>query len=494
MSTFGALGNRFEERFQERGLYREYEAMLRRCHRYQMREVPNQPGPAVMTMSLGGHELRSPPLASAVPGSFTAPLEEYYPTHRKFMWHHTASYWTAVLFVQGSLLFSYNAAVGVFHKELDWRPETRAVMQKWPNFFGGIMFMTGAYCSYLNLINMKKEPGEPIEYFLANWQKVRQNHSEVSSRVGTMAYFFGANIFQIGCIFAFFELQPIAQYVLVAVPNTVGSMCFVLGGICEVVHNGVFHPCHDGSTPCDLVWWVAILNTIGGINFLLGSSPGILKFKGESANYFCELNYLIGSVIFLAASWFTLLMWRANGFGLALIKQLNEAITAGSARVAQRRGQHTIEVDLHPDRHAEAAEDGAENTFSLRGATFIGLYCWLSCVAILNVLCDYLWATHSLRMHGMRYLSQVCTQVLVAAGAMLVLALHSTVTSVPKEEPYRAVVIISRAVLLFGAIAETISFFDFLLVPYDSPGPPVGSSFFMDFAKVTDEHLRALAS
>lgn len=487
------------ERMRDVGLSREYEAYKKQCQRHRAkldRTLSLAPGgadPDSLGSSNGtGTALRgslTQSLRRPRPASNPSMFEEYYPTQRKFMWHHTAAYWTAVLFVQGSLLFTLSSGIELFKESLGWRPESVRMLTLWPNFIGGVMFNIGAYCSYLNLINLKKERDEPIEYFVANWARVRQNHSEVTSRVGTMAYFNGATIFSVGVVFSFFEMPSAGTYILVTLPGVIGSVCFVIGGVCELLHNGVFtclgktHGEEEDeavvghrSTWRDAAWWISILNTVGGANFLLGYLPGLFFWKGEAAEVFGAANFFFGSMIFIVTSWLLVLMWKHNDFGGALIRQLNDAIGSGTAvrRVRRQNGQHTVQIEVReevssPAHLGDHADAGSESSMSLRGALFIGIYCWLSFIAIINTICLALWDMHSaeFKKHSLRLFSSVSSQVFLILGVMLVIGMHSTVTSVPKEEPYRALVILSRLVLFLLAIGQTLSFLDFFWVPFD---------------------------
>mmetsp|Transcript_29253 Transcript_29253/g.78973 ORF Transcript_29253/g.78973 Transcript_29253/m.78973 type:complete len:510 (-) Transcript_29253:68-1597(-) len=412
-------------------------------------------------------------------------FQEFFPSHRKFMWHHTASYWMAVLFVQGALLFTFGAGVELFKGRLDWAPESLRTLALWPNLVGGAMFNVGAYCGYLSLINLKKEPGEAIEYLAADWSRVRRNNSEPASRVGTMAYFVGATVFSAGVVAPF--LRPwVCQYTFATLPGVAGSACFVVGGVCELLHNGVCCGCcacghseEEGedeavlgrrSTCRDAVWWISVLNTIGGTNFLLGYMPALFRAEGEAAELFGAANLFVGSMVYVVSSWLLVVMWEHHDFGGALIRQLNDAVDSGTTLAAR-----LPRVDGHAAPAGPSQAPGVEiQRMSVRGAFFIGVYCWLSFASIVNVCCLYLWDTHSAaqRAHRLRDASMASTQLLVVVGVLLVIALHSRVVSVPKEEPYRAVVIASRFVLLCGALGQTACLLDFFLVPLDGGDAP----------------------
>merc|ERR1719412_2319976 len=103
-----------------------------------------------------------------------------------------------------------------------------------------------------------------------------------------------------------------------------------------------------------------MLNALGGFLYFLS---GFLGFF-DSASTIASVMTAAGIVFFLATSIMLLFMWRANDFGLILMRQLNEAMRKG----------HQLRVDRYGLRVSStgetADEDGTSSRFSVRAVTF----------------------------------------------------------------------------------------------------------------------------
>lgn len=441
-------------------------------------------------------------------------FEFWYPTPAIFKWRFTAAYWTAILFVLGSLLFTYSAGIGCLTKTLRWSHQSQTMMTTWPNFIGGVSFVLGAYCGYVQLINLPTDDNDRLVFFKVNWRTVLQR-AETVSAVGTLAYFVGALLFQVGATLAVlpFELDHTGAVLLDGIPNTIGSALFVAGGACELLHNRMFRA--GGATCREAVWWASILNTIGSVFFLSGSAPGVIfsyvdldESAMELKRMWADVTFFAGSLLFVFSSVLLIVMWRCDDFGLTLLRQLNHAIRAGAVVALQApaspaqtraiagadgRSGHGVHGDLG-SRAADAAQiavrvelsqaSGAAEAsplevqskpkFSLRGTFFVFVYTWFIFVAIVDVLCKQLWYSNACETsrHLLRHVAEIVTQVFLVLGILLVLALHSVMTRVPAEQPYRAAVLGCRLLGLVGAVAQTATFVDFIVVaPCDRPPP-----------------------
>jgi len=410
-------------------------------------------------------------------------FEMWYPTPDVFMWRFTTAYWTAVLFLQGSILFTFNAGVGVcsgmsvFNQHLHWLPSDMRTMTTWPNAIGGMLFVVGAYFSYLQFINVSTDRTESMAYFIGNWEGVMSKVTKESA-IGTLSYFLGASLFQVGCFACLVpDLSRTAEICLVILPNFLGSLGFCVGAICEVNHNQLFR--EGGATWDQPVWWAALADLVGGFLFLTGCMPDIVapSWTGEDKRFFVDLTFFIGSALFCFSSALLIVMWRANDFGLTLLNQLNHAIKAkGVVSLAPApgpTGEVGIRVQLPATSealqgtHPVKEDEQNEQNFSTRTVMYIIVYCYFFCIAIIDTICKQLWHYHSYRPHTLRHFTDIAIQVFVVLVIMLVLLLHSAVTDVPGHEPYRFIMIAGRTLLVAGAISQTITFVDFLSVPYD---------------------------
>lgn len=70
-----------------------------------------------------------------------------------------------------------------------------------------------------------------------------------------------------------------------------------------------------------LVNWLAIMNTIGGVCFWIAASCGL--FEVENAKWYVDFPYLIGSIAFGMGSFCALWMWKNEYYGLGLISEIN---------------------------------------------------------------------------------------------------------------------------------------------------------------------------
>lgn len=421
-------------------------------------------------------------------------FEFWYPTPSIFRWRFTAAYWTAIFFVLGSLLFTFNSTIGVVKGFFDppWSEAGIDIMTTWPNFIGGICFVLGAFSGYVQLINLPTEDSAKAVLIWPDWQAVLER-VEPTSAIGTLAYFVGALFFQVGASTFFLPpnfLSTLGKTLVIGLPNFIGSALFVTGGVCEILHNRMFR--RGGATCADAVWWASILNSLGGVFFLLGSVPGLfmrymkLDEKGEEAeDYWTDGCFAFGSFLFILSSVLLIVMWRSNDFGLTLLKQLNTAIRAGAtvalnaptataaatttaATTTMEEGRIAVQVAL-PGGEAvnPLTQEEAKPKFSLRGAFFLFIYTWFAFVAIIDIFCKHLWAEFSCASHPIRQYADIIMEIIMLCVIGLVLALHSVVTHVPHEQPYRAVVFGCRFLGFIGALTQTATFVDFCVRPYD---------------------------
>lgn len=412
-------------------------------------------------------------------------FEFFYPTPSIFRWRHTNSYWTAITFILGSLLFTFNAAVGV--RAPPWSAETLSTMESWPNFIGGCFFCIGCHASYLQLINVPTDESSHTVLWCADWKAVREVVHPVSI-AGTLSYYLGAVLFQLGCVLPILpgiKASNDVKQVVIGIPNVVGSILFVLGAVCELKHNHCFQA--GGATCRDVVWWAANLNFWGSVLFLLGSIPGMCMrnwegFPGGERGFelWVDGTFTVGSLIFVVSSVLLILMWQSNDFGLTLLTQLNKAIQAGahvavvppsSPESGEEGAALALRVEVAEEAHGAGLVETTQHKkkFSWRGVFFILVYCWLTFVAIVDVMCEQLWFEFSYRKHFMRETTMVMMQVVICMAIFMVLALQSVVPNIPREQPYRTAVILCRFLGFTGAVLQTMTFIDFCSNPFDKP-------------------------
>merc|ERR1712176_249775 len=123
-----------------------------------------------------------------------------------------------------------------------------------------------------------------------------------------------------------FELSELQARNLVEWPFVFGGVLFFVGGCCEVWHNKCF-----GRFPITAVWWVSVLNALGGLAFWLSACPTFVQ--GTSATAVSAS----GVIAYYGASVLSLFMWRGEQFGLALIPELNHVSRDTGAHIEVRR-------------------------------------------------------------------------------------------------------------------------------------------------------------
>jgi len=258
----------------------------------------------------------------------------------------------------------------------------------------------------------------------------------------------------------------------------------------------------------DHVWWACVLNLIGSILFLAGSLPGLIGSSWEAhvRQAIADSTFALGSACFIWSSIALILMWKADDFGLTLLKQLNFAIKGGGAVVADRTAEGGTAFRILPPpsvgppslrplhEHVSYPEDsaaaaaaageiagsaapaspppiapgagvGVKKNFSTRGAVFIVIYCWFAFVAIVAALQRQERYHHSNHNFPLRQAWLMFQEAFIVSMLLLILVIHSVVTSVPNVQPYRAVLIMGRALCLIGAIGQTYDIIFFFVDP-----------------------------
>jgi len=384
-------------------------------------------------------------------------FEYWYPTASIFKWRYTMAYWMSISYLVGSFLFTFNAGLQYFQP-----PGMGTITTVVPNFIGSCLFTLGTYIGYVKLINIATHEEDDVHYFIPDCAGMLQR-VEVSSVIGTVAYFVGAAFFNVGTLMEL--LPPLPETIklfVIELTNVIGSIGFVLGGVCELIHNDVFM---GGTTWRQPVWWASICNFTGGCNFLLGSLPGFTapEWDGWGIVSFVYFNFFAGSSCFIVSSCLLIVMWRSNDFGLTLLSQLNFALRSGGVLGVSSSPQRD-HVGLRMLLPEEAPSvDASHPKYSLRGAFFIMIYCWFAFVSLANTLFREQQFMHAENARWLELILDVAMQVFLVVIIILVLVIHSVVAEVPEEQPYFCALVSSRVVLFVGAAVQTVWFVRFML-------------------------------
>lgn len=366
--------------------------------------------------------------------------EMWHPSAQKFDFFYTVSYWVAVIGLMGAMMITTAdiAAVVAAEKVLQDRRQLLSMISA----AGDVLFTLSCYLSYFELINFPEDGGRKL-YLLPNWDCFWGRVS-TESVVGIVAYLVGMLAWDISDFptFFFFELHgDLSRLLLEKVPVAMGGFAFLLGGFCEVVHNR-----RRGRR--DIVVWVSFINAVGGALLALGSVLGFTP-----ANHSRKVCMALGMALYTVSCVMLLVMWRSNDFGLTLLRQLNASLGEGaqitiSATAQGLRIQHTS-----PSLQARELAQNGSRKLSMRGVIFLVIYCWLFACGAMNCLAGLFMATGA-----SEHLFTLTGGILWLVVVTLVLIVHSSVTSVPNQQPYWCAMQAMRCTLFLTMLWQTAFF------------------------------------
>lgn len=370
--------------------------------------------------------------------AITRQRELWHPTPQKFDFFFTVSYWLTVCNISGAFILVFANLAAILDDGQVLNEKLLAAI----SFMGDLCYTFSSYLAYLQCINVSHSD-DGLVYLFPDWGPLRRKLSP-ESWIGVVAYLIAMIVWDFS---AFIELLPIelegAQELwLIQVPCGLGASLFMIGGICEVLHNR-----HSGQ----LEWKVSVLDCIGDLAFVVGS---VCLFIPSVPVKTCRICFVAGMALFLVGGIMMLVMWRVNDFGLALLRQLNDVLRAGSfvnLNVSSVEGGFQI-------RHAGSQLDHrghastAKSRLSTRGVIFIVIYCWLASCSAMNGAASLFAETGSGRI-----LTDVMNSILWLLIVLIVLIIHSAVTSIPNQQPYRFAMLLMRFTLLAGTLSETFS-------------------------------------
>ena len=121
------------------------------------------------------------------------------PTWRTWNFTRTLSYWIAILYLEGSVLFVIGGAFSMTDLVgLDLRLEQGLV--DGPYFAGGVCFGLGAYCGVLQVLNVHNKDSKRQLVWCGScrqWSKAAKTVGK-SAAAAYLTYFVGALLFQVG--------------------------------------------------------------------------------------------------------------------------------------------------------------------------------------------------------------------------------------------------------------------------------------------------------
>lgn len=352
-------------------------------------------------------------------------------------------------FLEGSLLFAVASLFGAMGKH-QW-PQYAHMLIDRPCFAGGILYIVANYMIYFEVINIGVNKGSPKKYVLFSWSELQgKYHVKFASIAGAIVYFLGAVIYQIPCTAALFadQISPTWRRVFFAWPSLIGSICFVLGGVCECVHNHVF-----SFQVNKFAWWGSVLNFFGDICFLVAVYP-------QLSHHQADVVVFVGCILFVGGSIMSLMMWKSNQFGLTLLAQLNAVSSDRGVKVlAQRQSDGAVAL---PE---DITDDVIRRSFSIRGIFFVLVYTFTAAMIIVNC-CFYMGHPDD----NIRSFCIAAQQMLNLVVIHMILVLHSAgFQRLPHEQPFRCLFQLVRCLGLAMMLHSLLVFYVFLGQAEDLP-------------------------
>lgn len=210
------------------------------------------------------------------------------------------TWWVAVSFVLGSLLFTLAALVSLFPGIVGGGLAFSLV--DWSYFVGAVLFTVGVYLELLETVNASSRPQQKrrsadqgFRWFA--WQPKSLGY------VSALVMLVGAVMFNVETLFAlggWYNLEPISW--LTSVPAILGAILFVAStymGFTEICHR---YLCTE---PRNVSWWSSVCNTLGSAGFVVGAVAGfnVPGLSTPEGGLVVTVSFLIGSALFLAGSY-----------------------------------------------------------------------------------------------------------------------------------------------------------------------------------------------
>lgn len=366
----------------------------------------------------------------------------------RYWWRYTMAYWVACTFIIGSSLFTFGAGFDYLMPKAPI-PEDRLRIRKsatvlWPYFVGGLFFIVGGYLGYYEAINLGR--GEDQRDQLRNFvwpSRVGGAWAlDIDDRVwhshwGYMAYSVGAVWFQLGI-----GVQLLVENGVVPSGDAAsacawvyfasafgGGVLFCVGAALAVDHNESWRL---GRAAEELVWWVANLNFVGSLLFLVGGvfiAPGAARAAGSDARTLVQLPYFVGSFMFLASSTLELFMWRIELHGLAFVRAIN-----AKTHLRESLGDRA------------AAHEGDSSGVSLNQLAFVLV---VVCTFSFSLM-DIVFAIHLTQCRNQHHVFayyDIYDSGLQSVLCFAALVLASVVHTIPKQRPFGMLLWLLRAVM-----------------------------------------------
>jgi hypothetical protein len=217
---------------------------------------------------------------------------------------HRISWWVAVVFIAGSVLFTLGAVASLFTSFFG--EETAKLVADISYFAGAALFTGGVYLQLLESINcrdyigMKPARRTSREFKLFAWQPRRLEFmAPFLLLIGAVAF----NVETTLALLSTFGLVSLAM--LISVSSLLGAILFLVPSYMQIIEVCHRYICWK---PRSFSWWVTVFFTVGSAGFVLGSITGfgIPGLSSPTESEITKWSFLEGSVCFLAGSYLLL--------------------------------------------------------------------------------------------------------------------------------------------------------------------------------------------
>lgn len=216
------------------------------------------------------------------------------------------TWWVAVLFVIGSALFSIGGYISTFPHTVPNVLKQGMVLDG-VFFIGSLFFTSAAFCQLLESINAGNSGGLYTEELKpSSFQWVAWNPGRIGY-IASLIQLIGTVMFNFNTGFAFLvDLNWIQQDLLIWAPNIIGCVCFLIASrlsFMEVCH------AYWGWQFRNIEWWIAILNLVGSVSFMISALYSIALPEGNNAEtlvWLADFFTFQGGICFLIGSYLLL--------------------------------------------------------------------------------------------------------------------------------------------------------------------------------------------
>lgn len=387
-----------------------------------------------------------------------------------FNWQKTFSFWVAVNFMIGCWLFVFTSFVVCFPERWNGHWQISAYVQWIANLF----FSFGIVLMWFTVANVKRANVDPIIWNPFAYRKVKDHleavlpPEEEETLFGTATPYYIAIVYMIGgvlynfcTLFPLLTVPPEAKATLRlwldTVPIVLGGFLFWLGGYLEMI--GCMYFIKEGTHwwspsrwdfwPLDIEKSSCINNMVGGFLFflppLLEQKPFVDWVYGENEKakeWWTGLLWGVGSILYVAGGALQIWLWKGDSFGMAYIHQLNS--------ISDKAKQGNNKKKLG---------------FSYRGTFIVIFVTLLAAQSVLNGCMHF----QAMLFDDGEVLSfivvesrvfKLCRNGIPFLLCMLYLTLLSAQVNLPKNEPYRGLMITTRLLVPCMFVYLVVDFFD----------------------------------